>query len=117
MNDKTVQRPKISYATQTEQGTKAWDIFMSPFGFATTRKLSISFFEYISDTIFDGCQGHRIFSIGNIPYERKYYLGEIFAESVWLVVDTRINLYPEVLMGYGTNTFNTWGITRKCAGV
>ncbi len=30
-----VQRRNISYATQTTQGTKAWDIFMSPFGFAT----------------------------------------------------------------------------------
>ncbi|WP_245911977.1 hypothetical protein [Brunnivagina elsteri] len=51
-----VQRRKISYATQTEQGTKAWDIFMSLV--ATTRKLSISFFEYIRD---------RISLIGNIP--------------------------------------------------
>jgi hypothetical protein len=51
-----VQRRKISYATQTEQGTKAWDTFMSLV--ATTRKLSISFFEYIRD---------RISLIGNIP--------------------------------------------------
>jgi RecB family exonuclease len=51
-----VQRRKISYATQTEQGTKAWDIFMSLV--ATTRKLSISFFEYIRDRIdlyWQGC--------------------------------------------------------------
>jgi hypothetical protein len=39
-----VQRRNISYATQTELGTKAWDIFMSLV--ATTRKLGISFFEY-----------------------------------------------------------------------
>lgn len=51
-----VQRRKISYATQTKQGTKAWDIFMSLVD--TTRKLSISFFEYIHD---------RISQIGNIP--------------------------------------------------
>ena len=51
-----VQRRNISYATQTEQGTKAWDIFMSLV--ATTRKLGISFFEYIRD---------RISQIGNIP--------------------------------------------------
>lgn len=30
-----VQRRNISYATQTEDGTSSWDIFMSPFGFAT----------------------------------------------------------------------------------
>lgn len=44
-----VQRRKISYATQTNEGTKAWDIFMSLV--ATTRKLGISFFEYIHDRI------------------------------------------------------------------
>lgn len=60
-----VQRRRISYATQTEQGTKAWDIFMSLV--ATTRKLSISFFEYIRD---------RISLIGNIPS-----LGSIIREK------------------------------------
>ena len=44
-----VQRRNISYATQTEQGTKAWDTFMSLV--ATTRKLEISFFEYVRDRI------------------------------------------------------------------
>ncbi|MFN6501635.1 MAG: transposase [Nostoc sp. DedQUE01] len=51
-----VQRRNISYATQTPQGTKAWDIFMSLVD--TTRKLGISFFEYMRD---------RISPIGNIP--------------------------------------------------
>ena len=51
-----VQRRNISYATQTKQGTKAWDIFMSLV--ATTRKLGISFFEYMRD---------RISQIKNIP--------------------------------------------------
>ena len=51
-----VQRRNISYATQTEQGTKAWDIFISLVD--TTRKLGISFFEYIRD---------RISQVGNIP--------------------------------------------------
>ncbi len=51
-----VQRRNISYATQTSRGTKAWDIFMSLV--ATTRKLGISFFEYVRD---------RISDIGNIP--------------------------------------------------
>jgi regulator of replication initiation timing len=51
-----VQRRNISYATQTTEGTKAWDTFMSLV--ATTRKLGISFFEYVRD---------RISRIGNIP--------------------------------------------------
>ena len=36
-----VQRGNISYATQTLEGTQAWDTFMSLF--PTTRKLGISF--------------------------------------------------------------------------
>ena len=44
-----VQRRNISYATQTSQGTKAWDTFMSLV--ATTRKLGISFFEYVKARI------------------------------------------------------------------
>ena len=51
-----VQRRNISYGTQTLEGTKAWDIFMSLV--ATTRKLGISFFEFIRD---------RISQVGNIP--------------------------------------------------
>ena len=46
----------ISYATQTVEGTQAWDTFMSLV--ATTRQLGISFFEYIRD---------RISQVGNIP--------------------------------------------------
>ncbi|MEH2076849.1 MAG: transposase, partial [Nostoc sp.] len=51
-----VQRRNISYATQTLEGTQAWDTFMSLV--ATTRKLGISFFEYIRD---------RISQLGHIP--------------------------------------------------
>ena len=51
-----VQRRNISYATQTSEGTYSWDIFMSLV--ATTRKLGISFFEYIRD---------RILRTGDIP--------------------------------------------------
>ncbi|WP_199306902.1 IS66 family transposase [Anabaena sphaerica] len=51
-----VQRRNISYATQTLEGTQAWDTFMSLV--ATTRKLGISFFEYVRD---------RISQLGNIP--------------------------------------------------
>ena len=60
-----VQRRNISYATQTQQGTKAWDIFMSLVD--TTRKLGISFFEYIQE---------RISHIENIPL-----LGTIIQEK------------------------------------
>ena len=42
-----VQRRNISYGTQTNQGTEAWDTFMSLV--ATTRKLGISFFEYVRE--------------------------------------------------------------------
>lgn len=51
-----VQRRNISYGTQTAEGTKAWDTFMSLV--ATTRKLGLSFFKYVRD---------RIFRAGNIP--------------------------------------------------
>jgi hypothetical protein len=51
-----VQRGNISYAAQTLEGTQAWDTFMSLV--PTTRKLGISFFEYIRD---------RISQVGNIP--------------------------------------------------
>ena len=51
-----VQRRNISYATQTCEGTKAMDVFMSLV--ATTRKLGISLFEYMHD---------RISYLGNIP--------------------------------------------------
>lgn len=56
-----VQRRNISYATQTSEGTKAWDIFMSLV--ATTRKLGISFFEYMQDRI---SQKSEIPSLGTI---------------------------------------------------
>ena len=51
-----VQRRRISYGTQTTEGTKAWDTFMSLV--VTTRKLGISFFEYVRD---------RISATGTIP--------------------------------------------------
>jgi hypothetical protein len=51
-----VQRRRISYGTQTVEGTKAWDTFMSLV--STTRKLGISFFEYVRD---------RISATGTIP--------------------------------------------------
>lgn len=60
-----VQRRNISYATQTTEGTKAWDIFMSLV--STTRKLEISFFEYMRD---------RISQIGNIPSLRTIIRGK-----------------------------------------
>ncbi|WP_187289687.1 hypothetical protein [Trichormus azollae] len=44
-----VQRRNISYATQTLEGTQAWETFMSLV--PTTRKLGIGFFEYVHDRI------------------------------------------------------------------
>ena len=61
-----VQRGNISDATQTLEGTQAWDTFM--YLVATTRKLGISFFEYIRDRIFS--------KVGNIRC-----LGSIFDEK------------------------------------
>jgi hypothetical protein len=58
-----VQRRNISYATQTLEGTQAWDTFMSLV--ATTRKLGISFFEYVRD---------RISQLRNIPSLRTIIL-------------------------------------------
>ena len=51
-----VLRRRISYGTQTAEGTKAWDTFMSLV--STTRKLGISFFAYVRD---------RISATGTIP--------------------------------------------------
>jgi hypothetical protein len=70
-----VQRRNISYATQTVEGTQAWDTFMSLV--ATTRQLGISFFEYIRD---------RISQVGNIPYEGNYYSGKICSQFLWFVM-------------------------------
>jgi Transposase IS66 family len=64
-----VQRRNISYATQTSEGTKAWDIFMSLV--ATTRKLGISFFEYVRDRI---SQSAKIPSLGTIIREKCFLI-------------------------------------------
>ncbi|MDJ0592294.1 MAG: transposase [Pleurocapsa sp. MO_226.B13] len=61
-----VQRRNISYGTQTAQGTKSWDTFMSLV--ATTRKLGISFFEYVRDRIF---QTETIPSLAVLIHERS----------------------------------------------
>ena len=61
-----VQRRNISYATQTDEGTKAWDTFMSLV--ATTRKLGISFFEYMGDRI---SQAQIIPSLATIIREKS----------------------------------------------
>jgi len=62
-----VQRRNISYATQTSEGTKAWDIFMSLV--ATTRKLGISFFEYMRDRI---SKKYEILSLAAIIREKSF---------------------------------------------
>ncbi|MCC5604632.1 hypothetical protein [Nostoc favosum] len=62
-----VQRRNISYATQTTEGTKAIDTFMSLV--ATTRKLGISFFEYVRDRI---SETGRIPSLASIIREKSF---------------------------------------------
>lgn len=44
-----VRRRIISYGTQTQEGTTAWDTFLSLA--ATTRQLGISFLEYVRDRL------------------------------------------------------------------
>ena len=44
-----VRRRIISYGTQTQEGTQAWDTFLSLA--ATTRQLGISFLEYVRDRL------------------------------------------------------------------
>lgn len=61
-----VQRRNISYATQTDEGTSSWDTFMSLV--ATTRKLGISFFEYMHDRI---SQAQIIPSLATIIREKS----------------------------------------------
>ena len=62
-----VQRRNISYATQTTEGTKAWDTFMSLV--ATTRKLGISFFEYVRERI---SEAGKIPSLATIIREKSF---------------------------------------------
>lgn len=57
-----VQRRNISYGTQTSEGTQAWDTFLSLV--ATTRKLGISFFEYVR--VGTARLRHRITQTGKI---------------------------------------------------
>ena len=59
-----VQRRNISYGTQTAEGTASWDTFMSLV--ATTRKLGLSFFEYVRD-IAAARLRQRIAQTRNIP--------------------------------------------------
>ena len=77
-----VQRRNISYGTQTNQGTEAWDTFMSLV--ATTRKLGISFFEYVRDRI---CETETIPSLSALIDERSS------DNPILLVMATRIIFY------------------------
>ncbi|NES77690.1 MAG: transposase [Okeania sp. SIO1H6] len=61
-----VQRRNISYGTQTAEGTASWDTFMSLV--ATTRKLGLSFFEYVRDRI---TQTRNIPPLATIIYDRS----------------------------------------------
>ena len=53
-----VQRRQISYGTQNQTGTQAWDTFLSLV--ATTRKLGVSFIEYVRDRITQAGQIERL---------------------------------------------------------
>ena len=44
-----VRKRVVSFGTRTEDGTKAWDTFMSLS--ATAKKLGINFYSYLSDRI------------------------------------------------------------------
>lgn len=77
-----VQRRNISYGTQTIEGTFAWDIFMSLV--ATTRKLGISFFEYIRDRISHNC---KIPSLATIIKEKS----SIYPQTVSLQDELLLN--------------------------
>ncbi|WP_287276518.1 MULTISPECIES: hypothetical protein [unclassified Okeania] len=59
-----VRRRNISYGTQTTEGTASWDTLMSLV--ATTRKLGLSFFEYVRDIAATRLR-QRILRTGNIP--------------------------------------------------
>ncbi len=61
-----VTRRNISYGTQTAEGTASWDTFMSLV--ATTRKLGLSFFEYVRDRI---AQTRNIPPLATIIYDRS----------------------------------------------
>ncbi|WP_287243133.1 MULTISPECIES: transposase [unclassified Okeania] len=61
-----VRRRHISYGTQTTEGTASWDTFMSLV--ATTRKLGLSFFEYVRDRI---SQTRNIPSLATIIDDRS----------------------------------------------
>jgi len=53
-----VQRRQISYGTQNQTGTQAWDTFLSLV--ATTRKLGVSFIHYVRDRITQAGQIERL---------------------------------------------------------
>jgi len=53
-----VRKRAVSFGTRTEEGTKAWDTFMSLS--ATAKKLGINFYSYLLDRI------TRSFNIANL---------------------------------------------------
>ena len=91
-----VQRRNISYATQTLEGTKAWDIFMSLV--ATTRKLGISFFEYMRD---------RISQLGNIPSLATLIREQSSFHSLMVRGFPNNYLSPKILRGYNDAILST----------
>jgi hypothetical protein len=55
---KRVRKRLVSFGTRTQDGTKAWDTFMSLS--ATVKKLGINFLDYLYDRISGACQIPRL---------------------------------------------------------
>ncbi len=79
-----VQRRNISYATQTSEGTKAYVLFLC-LRLATTRKLGISFLEYMRDRI-----SHRskIPSLATIIREKSLIISQTALWQEELLINT-----------------------------
>ncbi len=84
-----VRRRNISYGIQTTEGTASWDTFMSLV--ATTRKLGLSFFEYVRD---------RILRTGNISSLASIIRDRSFLQSFGWSWQLYIIVFPIILSGY-----------------
>jgi hypothetical protein len=66
---KRVRKRVVSFGTRTEDGTKAWDTFMTLS--ATAKKLGINFYNYLYDRI---SRGFQITSLAHIISQRAQEL-------------------------------------------
>ena len=65
-----VRKRDVSFGTRTEEGTKAWDTFMTLA--ETTRKLGISLFNYLYDRI---SGAYQMSSLAEVITQRSHELG------------------------------------------